>query len=160
MRAPQDEHVDPGALERLEVFARDQLGGRMLEPCFLDERHEQRTWVAVHARVGPQRFDRALVCAACDGAGRADHADVTGARRRHSRARAGLDDADDRHGRLALQGAECMRGTRVTRHDHGLHAALQQERENLCAVAADRVGRLGSIGHARRVAEIDHRLPR
>src|SRR3989442_2927560 len=83
---------------------------------------------------------------------------VAGARRRDGRTRARLDHADDGHRRLFLERAERMRGARVARDHHGLHAAPQEIREDLGAVAPDRVRRLRPIRDAGGVPEVDHRL--
>ncbi len=47
---------------------------------------------------------------------------------------------------------------RVTGDDDRLHALLEQERADLAAVASYRLGRLGSIRHARRIAEVHEAL--
>ena len=53
-----------------------------------------------------------------------------------------------------------MRRRGVARDDDGLHALLEEERADLAAVAPHGVGRLGSVRHACRVAEIDQALGR
>src|SRR5229473_6245405 len=51
-----------------------------------------------------------------------------------------------------------MRGARVARDHHRFHAAPQEIREDLGAIAPDRVGRLRSIRDAGGVPEVDHGL--
>ena len=160
MRAAQHEHVHLRALQRRQILACDQLGGGMLEPPFLDERHEQRAGLAVDACIGAQRLDRALVRAARNGPGGADHTDRPRLGRCHCGARTRFDHADDGYSRALLQVAERVRGARIARDDHGFHAAIQQIREDLAAIAPHGIRRFRPVRHARGVAEIDHRLVR
>src|SRR6266571_1779588 len=51
---------------------------------------------------------------------------------------------------------ERLRADGVAGHDQGFHAAPEQVREDLARVAPHRVRRLGAVGDARRVAEVDH----
>ena len=75
VRAAQDQHVHGRPLERRDIFPRDQLGRRVIEPSLLDERDEQGAGLHAHGDLGPQPLDGALVRAARDRTRRADHPD-------------------------------------------------------------------------------------
>ncbi len=97
MRAPEDEHVDVHLDQRVEVLFGDQSSGSVFSPAFLDERHEERARLRVHARVRQQPANRLVVRARTDRARRADDADAAVARRVHGAARGRDDDLHDRH---------------------------------------------------------------
>ena len=139
MRAPEHQHVDAGALQRLEILPRDQLGGGVVEPSFLDEGHEQGAGLGTDGRIGPERPDGPLVGTTRDRARGPDHADFPGSGRRHGRARPRLDHADQGDRTAGGEVVEGVGTDGVAGHDEGLHAAPQEVRENLARVAAHRV---------------------
>src|SRR6266571_749555 len=51
VRAAEYQHVYLRTPQRLQVLARDELGGGVLEPSLLDQRDEERTGLTVDARV-------------------------------------------------------------------------------------------------------------
>jgi len=111
----------------------------VVEPPFLDEGHEQGAGLRADGRIGPERLDGPLVGTARDRARSPNHADLPGAGRRHGRARARLDHADQGDWAAGGEVVERVCADSVAGHDQGLYTAPQQVRENLTRVAAHRV---------------------
>ena len=90
----------------------------------------------------------------------ADHADVAGAAGR-DRAPGGREDHLDHRDVVPLPGvAQHGRAGGVAGDDEGLHAEGDQVVEALEGVLADLADRLGTVGLARGVADVEHRLVR
>ncbi len=160
MRAAEDHDVRAEAADRLEVLAGDQPGRRMIHPALRDERDEQRAWLAHDLGGGHEPVQLALVRARGDRAGGAEHADPAGAGGAYRGAGARLDHAQHRDAEPLPEHVDGVGRGRVARDDDHLGAAREEEGGGLGRVAADRRRRLGAVGHARRVAEVDDRFVR
>src|SRR5207302_10258620 len=143
-----------------EVFLRDLSRDGVIDPALFHEGNEERTGARGHADGGIEVPDGSLVRTGVHGARRTNDTDVSSATRPYRGAGAGLDDAEDGHRELVTKDRQRVRGRGVARDDDRFHVLITQERRDLAAVSADRVGTLGAIGDTRRVAEIHDALVR
>src|SRR5687768_9122506 len=90
----------------------------------------------------------------------ADHPDIPGASYPRCRARARLDDADDRKVVLVAQSRQCVRRSGIARNDDSLDSLIAQKGRDLPAVANHRLGTLGPVRDSRGIAEINDALVR
>src|SRR5579884_2867817 len=160
VRAAENEGVDAAVAEAREVGFGHGPRHRALRPAFLGEGDEERAGARVDLEIGDERAQRLRVRPRGDRRLGGDHADATAPRARHRRPRSGLDDAHDRQVVARAQGVEGHRRHRVARDHEHLHVALDEELRVLERVAGDRLGGLGAVGIAARVAEVDDVLAR
>ena len=161
MGAAQHEAVDLLGEHRAQVFLRGEAGHLVVQPAFLDQRHEQRAGLGIHPHRRIEFVHAARVGVAVDRGRRADDTDAPSRRGRHRGARAGLDDVEHRDaGGQPVHHVRRHRRHGVARDDQHLDVALQQEFGDLRGEVLDRGDRLHPVGHARGVAEVDDVLER
>ena len=155
--AAEDQGVDAGGGERVEVLVRDLHQLRAAGQPGLDELDEPwaRPGVQLDVRSGGERV---VVRHRLGGRPGADHPDATRPGRGDGAPGRGVDHLDDRH-RVALAGVPQHRGAGgVAGDDQRLHALVDEVVEALEGVLADLADRLRSVGLAGGVTEVEHRL--
>ena len=166
VRAAEDDDARPRLDDGRQVEAGGGARDLVLRPAFLGERDEERAGDVHHRPERIERADGAAVRVGRDGRLRGEDGDRrlgagTGEAPRPAerRARARPDDADDGDVADLLDDDVEREGRgRVARHDDGLDAPREEERDGAACVAAHGLGRLRSVGEARRVAEVEEVL--
>src|SRR6266508_3585675 len=157
VRAAEDERIDGRLAHRREVAADDPLDDLVARvgPALLGEGDEERAGARGDEGVRALAPDRRLVRAARDRPLRADDADPPRARGAHRDARAGLDDAEDRHRELGAERGERDGGGGVARDHEDVDAVAREEARVAERVLRDGLRRLRAVGHAGGVAEVE-----
>ena len=160
MRAPEDDGVHVGILERRRVLA-DRVGDLLAERLVaLDERDEPRAGDRDDLDSCVERVDELRVAPARDGRLGRQQPDTAVPRCEDRGVRLGGEHADDGNRELALEVGErrCRRG--VAGRDDELDALLLEVARDLGREAADLVERARPVGKPRAVAEVDEVLVR
>ena len=156
MGAAEDQGVDAGLDQRVEVLVGDRAAAPAppVTPCSTKSTKRGQAWVVrVDLRSGGEGV---VVGQRLRRRAGADHPDAAGAGGGHGATGGGQDHLDDRHV-VALPGvAQHRRAGRVAGDDQRLHALVDEVVEALEGVLADLADRLGAVGLARGVAEVEH----
>ena len=160
VRASQNQRVDAHFCQCAEVFVNNQSCHVVINPPFLDERHEERTGPRVNHQSGRQSIDCTLVCTGGNRARCADDAYGAAVGCAHGGSRTGFDDADDRHGNDFTKMRQGVRRGGITGDHDELDPFAGKPLRDLGRVLPHGIGALGSIRHSSRVSEINKRLVR
>jgi len=159
MRAPEQESIDAGALQRRQQSFGQESDLLTIYLVAFDELNEPRAGRRSERDLGTSGVDGRIVGTRGDSADRADDTDFAVVCHARERPGAGFDHADDRHRQRVDERAECSRGGGVARDDNGLHAVVAHEAVgDFDCVVAHLAGGLVAIRIPTGVADVDERL--
>ena len=131
--ATEDDGVDAGSGERLEIPADRESRDLPARPTLFGERHEQGRGMTDHLRARRQLRHGARIRARSDGARRGQDSDATRTSGRDRGPCSGLDDAENRNVELHAESLRCARAHGVAGDDQRLDPRPTMWREQASA---------------------------
>ena len=160
MGAAQDQGVDPGVLDFLQILGNDELGDgvAVVHIAVFHQRHEHRAGAGEDLRLRLHVLDDRRVGAAAHRGRRADDAHLAVAGGIHRRAGRSTDHAGKGYRQAGGFLGRVGGGHRAAGGNNELYIVGKQEADVLPGILADDLPPAGAVGHAAGIAKVDNIL--
>ena len=154
MRTSHNQRINVFFFQRRKIPGGNLVCYRIMKESFLHQRHKERTRFSNDLNIRAQLLHFSGINTAPDGRLGSNHANLSIMGCLGSRARARVDNSDDRDIQFLFDRLQCTRRGRVAGNHDRLDSLCFQKTDDLAGIAQHRLLRFASIWNARRISKV------